>query len=97
MRTENDKPVSAPGVTVQRVVMPHRVKLETIKRRPTLPDELRGKEILIWSAEWDAWWRPNGCGYTCDRGQAGRWINLEAALEASRHASAEKRIQYEAA
>jgi hypothetical protein len=34
---------------------------------------------LVWSIEHNAWWKPNGNGYTRDRAEAGRFTFLEAA------------------
>ncbi len=33
---------------------------------------------LVWSNEHGCWWRPNSCGYTTDRAQAGRYTKAEA-------------------
>jgi hypothetical protein len=33
---------------------------------------------LIWSIEHEAWWKPNKCGYTFDRDEAGRYPFDEA-------------------
>lgn len=37
-----------------------------------------GKNFLIWSFEHDAWWRPNRCGYTKVRSEAGVYEITEA-------------------
>lgn len=51
------------------------------------------KELVrIWSGEWDAWWRPEGAGYTLDALEAGVWTREEAERKTS-HCGAEKKIR----
>ena len=33
---------------------------------------------LIWCVERSQWWKPNGCGYTSDINEAGRYSELRA-------------------
>ena len=37
-----------------------------------------GAAFLIWSRKRQAWWAPNGRGYTTDRAEAGRYTKAEA-------------------
>jgi hypothetical protein len=50
--------------------------------------------VLIWSAEWGAWWGPGAGGYTTDRRKAGVYTFLQA-LKTSGHAGPEKMIMYD--
>lgn len=54
-----------------------------------------GRKVRIWSAEHQAWWRANRCGYTVHPEAAGTYSFAEA-WEATRHCGPEKRIIYEA-
>jgi hypothetical protein len=56
---------------------------------------LRGKTVLIWSGEHNAYWGPERRGYY-DKPQAGRYTFLNAHLS-TRHCGPEKRIAYELA
>lgn len=67
--------------------------LNQIKRHPILKRHLEGKQVRIWSAQWNAWWRQGGNGYTVDSANAGTWLFAEA-LAVSFHAGREKRIEY---
>lgn len=56
------------------------------------PESLdRFTTVRIWSEEWRAWWRPDGCGYTDDRTQSGLYDALDA-FRRVRHCGAEKGI-----
>ena len=48
---------------------------------------------MIWSGEWDAWWKQDACGYTTDSRLAGRFM-FEEAERISHHAGNEKQIEY---
>lgn len=47
----------------------------------------------IWSDEHQAWWRPNGAGYTLLIEEAGVYTFSDA-YHATRHAGPEKKIQF---
>jgi hypothetical protein len=49
--------------------------------------------VLIWSGEHQAYWRPNGNGYTLDRDVAGRWYLLDARRQ-TQHCGPEKKIEF---
>jgi len=72
---------------------PGGILLKKIKRWPTVRRHLVGRQVRIWSGEWDAWWRPCGHGYTTDILQAGIF-EFEDAEQQSHHAGPEKRIEY---
>jgi hypothetical protein len=55
-----------------------------------------GKQVLIWSDEHNAWWRPEGHGYTTFRQHAGVYT-FEHAWGASSHCGPEKGIVYQEA
>lgn len=52
--------------------------------------------VLIWSDEHHAWWRPDGCGYTSCRDEAGRYW-LSDARKRTAHCRKEKQIFFEGA
>lgn len=56
----------------------------------------RGRSVRIWSAEWRAWWRPDGRGYTDKINDAGIY-SFEDAWSRSAHCGPEKGIIYELA
>jgi hypothetical protein len=54
--------------------------------------------VLIWSNEHSAWWKPNSCGYTSDRSEAGAYL-LDDAMAICRGANKHLRdaeVPYEA-
>jgi hypothetical protein len=55
---------------------------------------LLSSAVLIWSGEHKAWWRPNCCGYTCHRKEAGRY-SFHDAVSATKHCGPEKKIVLE--
>jgi hypothetical protein len=55
---------------------------------------LEGKQMLIYSREWMAWWKPQGGGYTDKRDQAGVY-DYFSAWAATRHCGREKGIEFE--
>lgn len=80
----------------QHTVRPLRSTLEKLKRWPKTARHFEGREVRIFSAEWEAWWRHNGEGYTRSHDEAGVWKSLESAMAVSAHCGPEKRIEYEA-
>lgn len=52
------------------------------------------KKVLVWSAQWGAYWREMRVGYTSDPRQAGIYSLLEA-YEATSHCGPEKQIFFE--
>jgi hypothetical protein len=55
--------------------------------------EMKYQIVLIWSGEHQAWWEPDGNGYTDDRDTAGRWW-YEKAVAATKHCDPEKKISF---
>jgi hypothetical protein len=55
--------------------------------------EMKHQIVLIWSGEHQAWWKPNGNGYTDDRDSAGRWWYTQAVV-ATKHCGPEKKISF---
>lgn len=70
-------------------------KLERLLRWPSLVRHWNGREVYIYSGQWEAYWRPGGGGYTSDGLQAGKW-KFEDALATTRHAGPEKRVEFRA-
>ncbi len=68
-----------------------RETLERIKRWPSLVN--RFLRVRIYSAQWGAYWRGSGQGYTEDS-QASDIIEIEEAFKKTRHCGPEKRIQF---
>lgn len=68
-----------------------RETLERIKRWPQLKN--RFHLVRIYSAEWSAYWRGTGQGYTSCK-SASTIMTIDDALERTRHCGPEKRIQY---
>lgn len=52
------------------------------------------KNVLVWSAQWGAYWREMRAGYTSDPRQAGVYSLFEA-YEATSHCGPEKQIFFE--
>jgi len=70
-----------------------RIRLEKLKRYPALKRHVLGKNVRIWSAQWEMWWRENAQGYTPDKSEA--WVTtFEHAWDVSAHAGPEKQIEY---
>ena len=70
--------------------------LQGLKNKGTLNqwiDSHKNDNVLIWSNEWHAYWRSNGCGYTTDMSQAGIY-KFGDAVGRTRHCGPEKKIQY---
>ena len=63
---------------------------------PAVLQRFRSGDVLIWSKEHGAYWRPGGCGYTTHVEAAGRY-SLDDALLNTRHCGPEKRIVFERA
>jgi len=51
-------------------------------------------QVVIWSSQLRAWWRPYARGYTDDLAQAGVWTRSEAE-RITAHCRPEKRIRLE--
>ncbi|HLY89069.1 MAG TPA: hypothetical protein VKQ27_08800 [Acetobacteraceae bacterium] len=65
--------------------------LEHYKRNPDRVPA--GRMVRIWSAEWSAFWRPNGCGYTTQLAEAGRFL-IQDAFAKTRGCDPDKRIWF---
>ena len=65
--------------------------LERIKRWPKLMD--RFPKVRIYSAEWTAYWRGKGNGYTEDPRESHVW-DIKEAFEKTSHCGPEKKIQF---
>jgi hypothetical protein len=70
-----------------------RENLERLKRWPSLMAHWRGRMVFIYSNEHDAYWQPEGCGYTSDGLEAGVFT-FEDAWRRTNHCGPEKRIEY---
>jgi len=68
--------------------------LAQLKRSPRMMGELEGRRVRIWSGEWSAWWRPEGCGYTNKADEAGVY-DFANAYERTRHCGREKLIGFQ--
>lgn len=58
--------------------------------------EIGEAQVVIWSGQHRAWWRPNRLGYTTHIEAAGRYTFADACA-ATRHCGPEKRIRIEPA
>jgi hypothetical protein len=67
--------------------------VERLKRWPSLAEKFKGKFVYIVSAQWGAYWRQNGSGYTDEKQNAGLY-SIEDALRHTRHCGPEKRIVF---
>lgn len=67
--------------------------LERLKRWPSLRKGWEGKQVRIWSAQWDMYWRDGGNGYTSDGLEAGVFM-FEDAFGRTRHCGPEKQVHY---
>lgn len=65
--------------------------LERLQRYPGIFARWKDKKVRIFSREHDAYWRPNGAGYTVDGLEAGIYSFEEAYLN-TKHCGPEKRI-----
>lgn len=71
-----------------------RITLNGIKRTHSGPStKWLARKVYIWSREHDAYWRPEGAGYTEDKAQAGIWDFQDAYLT-TLHCGREKKIEY---
>lgn len=68
-----------------------RETLERIRRWPGLKNRFR--LVRIYSAEWGAYWRGTGQGYT-QNPEDSAILGIEEAYKKTRHCGPEKRIQY---
>lgn len=69
-----------------------RIALEDVT--PVIAAIFADDVCLIWSGEWQAYWRDGGNGYTKSASAAG-WYTISAAYERTRHCGPEKRIAFE--
>lgn len=72
---------------------------ETLERFlcwPTLLQKWKNKKVLIWSGQWQLYWRSNKCGYTCSPFEAGIY-DFDEAFFATKHCGPEKRIEFKLA
>lgn len=81
--------------------MSPRIPLEAFKGAygPSLVPAIAGRlagDVMIWSAEHGAWWRPWASGYTNQSEDAGRW-SFSDAFDMVAHCGPEKRIFLELA
>ncbi len=67
-------------------------KLKTYKHSTLLRLAKKSPEVLIWNNRYEAYWRPNGCGYTKDSAQAGIF-GFTAAYAATMHVDKTHRIE----
>lgn len=70
--------------------------LAGLKQKGTLQkwrEEKGHLQVHIWSGEWQAYWRANGCGYTPNIEEAGVYT-FDSAVSYSGHCSREKQIEY---
>ncbi len=74
-----------------------KVTLNGIKRRGLTNWKGRenwiGRDVLIWSAEHGAFWRPGAAGYTTKEDEAGVW-DFADAYDRTKHCGPEKRIEF---
>ena len=68
-----------------------RETLERLKRWPQL--KARFPFVRIYSAQWDAFWRGTGQGYT-ENALESEIFTIDAALRMTQHCGPEKQIQY---
>jgi hypothetical protein len=68
-----------------------RETLERLKRWPEM--KRRFPVVRIYSAEWGAYWRNTGQGYTENPNESAIW-SIEEALRRTNHCGPEKQIQY---
>jgi hypothetical protein len=71
---------------------PVRIALEDVT--PTIAAAFGDDLCLIWSGEWQAYWRAGGNGYTKDVAQAG-WYTIQAAYARTCHCDPSKQIAFE--
>ena len=62
-------------------------------RAPRMFEKFKECKVLIWSAQWRAWWRAESSGYTSDPTSAGVY-DFDDAYRRTRHCGPEKRIEY---
>lgn len=78
------------------VRVPFRFTLEGVAADPEVLAQLGAVEVLIWSGQWSAYWRPNCAGYAAERDEAGRYTFAEA-WASTHHCGPEKAIAFELA
>ncbi|MBI0474253.1 hypothetical protein D9601_02590 [Sphingomonas sp. MA1305] len=61
---------------------------------PTIAAAFADDACLIWSGEWQSYWRAGGNGYTKAAAEAGRYT-IQAAYEGTRHCDPSKQIMFE--
>ncbi len=67
--------------------------LERMKAYPGLRKKWSDQWVFIWSAEHNAFWRSNCCGYTTNQSDAGIYL-FSKAYENTSHCDFSKRIEF---
>ncbi len=80
-------------MNLRKPAYPDREHLERLKRWPSLKRHWAGKQVRIYSNQWESYWRPEAAGYTTEEAQAGVYL-FEDAWARSSHAGPEKMITY---
>ena len=71
------------------------MKTLTVTHLQRHPEKLcQFETVRIWSGQWSSWWRPNGCGYTTSRDDAGIY-SIDDAWQRVSHVGREKKLSLE--
>jgi len=81
-----------PADTDQPTLAVTRIALEELA--PAIVSAFAEDACLIWSGEWQAYWRAGGNGYTKSADEAG-WYTIAAAYARTKHCGPEKQIAFE--
>ena len=71
-----------------------RISLDWLKKHSKSRKRFSAAKVWIYSAEHNAWWRPNSRGYTSNKEIAGVY-DLTDAYSATSHCGPEKKIFFE--